>query len=422
MVMKKQALRRYIFARLQENKRCKNENSLHGISFFQSVRNLKLGSIIHDQNIGQHFNYNDLSVQLCARHELKPKPKLTELKFGQEFTDHMLKIKYNRRLGGWQAPEIKPMENLSLHPAAKVFHYAIEIFEGMKAYRGVDDKIRLFRPELNMHRMNLTAQRASLPTFDSAEAIKCLSQLVLIDSEWVPKIDSASLYIRPTLIGIEPALGIASSYSALFYTILSPVSTYFDNIGTNGSKGVSLLADPKFVRAFPGSCGNFKMGSNYAPTIRVQKQATDLGFDQVLWLFGDDHQLTEVGSMNIFMYFINDLGERELITPPLNGLILPGITRDSILQLVADRKKCRVTEGNITMSQVKKLLQHGRLLELFGSGTACVVCPIERIHYESEDLAIPTMLQEEALFRWVLDTLTNIQYGKIVHPWAPVIS
>lgn len=178
----------------------------------------------------------------------------------------------------------------------------------MKAYRGVDGRIRLFRPDMNMHRMNLTATRSGLPTFDGEEAIKCLSRLVQIDQEWVPHTESASLYLRPTLIGIEPTLGVASSNSALLYTILSPVGSYFDKMDAEKDKGVSLLADPQFVRAWPGGCGDRKMGSNYAPTIRVQKHAAQNGLEQVLWLYGEDHQLTEVGTMNIFMYFINALG------------------------------------------------------------------------------------------------------------------
>lgn len=179
----------------------------------------------------------------------------------------------------------------------------------MKAYRGVDDRIRLFRPEMNMHRMNLSAARSGLPTFDSDEMISCLRRLVSIDQEWVPHCDAASLYLRPTLIGIEPTLGVASSDSALFYTILSPVGSYFDkNKGSDADTGVSLLADPQYTRAWPGGCGDRKMGSNYAPTIHVQKSATTKGLEQVLWLYGDDHQLTEVGTMNIFLFYINDLG------------------------------------------------------------------------------------------------------------------
>jgi branched-chain amino acid aminotransferase len=184
-------------------------------------------------------------------------------------------------------------------------NFSFQLFEGMKAYRGVDGKIRFFRPDMNMSRMNHTAQRSGLPTFDGDEFMRCLSRLVSIDQEWVPHHPAASLYIRPTLIGIEPTLGVASSDSALLYTILSPVGSYFKK---EGSGAVSLLADPKYTRAWPGGVGDRKMGSNYAPTIQVQKEASGKGLHHVLWLYGEDHQLTEVGIMNIMMFYINDNG------------------------------------------------------------------------------------------------------------------
>uniref|UniRef100_U5EJ01 Branched-chain-amino-acid aminotransferase n=1 Tax=Corethrella appendiculata TaxID=1370023 RepID=U5EJ01_9DIPT len=374
--------------------------------------------IQHQQDVGQQFKYSDISVRLAGPHQLQPKPDVDDLAFGKYFTDHMLKIQYHRRLGGWLKPEITPFENLVLHPAAKVFHYAVELFEGIKAYRGVDGRIRVFRPEMNMARMNLTAYRSGLPTFDAEEMVKSMARLISIDSEWVPHTESASLYIRPTLIGIEPTLGVASSESALMYTILSPVGPYFKP-GHKG--GLTLYADPKYVRAWPGGCGDRKMGSNYAPTIHVQKEAQAHGCHQVLWLYGEDHQLTEVGVMNIFMVYVNEDGVKELITPPLNGLILPGITRDSIIQLAKELGDVRVREDVITMPMVKKLLQKGRLLELFGSGTAAVISPIERIHYLGEQLHIPTLEQEDSLSKYLLKTLTDIQYGKLDHPWAYVI-
>lgn len=179
-----------------------------------------------------------------------------------------------------------------------------QLFEGMKAYRGVDGKIRVFRPDMNMQRMNLSAQRLGLPTFDGLELMRCMSRLISIDQEWVPHTESASLYIRPTIIGIEPTLGVASSESALLYTILSPAGAYFDN----KSQGVSLMADPQFVRAWPGGAGNRKLGSNYAPTIAIQKAAAERGLQQVLWLYGEEHLITEVGVMNFFMLYINDAG------------------------------------------------------------------------------------------------------------------
>ncbi|XP_039499192.1 branched-chain-amino-acid aminotransferase, cytosolic [Drosophila santomea] len=375
--------------------------------------------IKHDKNLGHQFRASQLSVRLAAPEQLQPKPDNDgDLGFGRLFTDHMLKIYYHKSLGGWQRPEITPLENLVMHPAAKVLHYAVELFEGMKAYRGVDGKIRIFRPDMNMNRMNLAAQRSGLPTFEGKEFVQCLSRLLSIDSEWVPHTDTASLYIRPTLIGIDPTLGVASSDSALLYTILSPVGSYFK---TGSSGAVSLLADPSYVRAWPGGVGNRKMGSNYAPTINVQKEAAAKGLQQVLWLYGEDHQLTEVGTMNIFMFYVNEQGEKELVTPPLSGLILPGITRDSILRMSRQWGKFKVSEANITMPMVCELLNQGRLLELFGAGTACVVSPVNRISYLGQDLYIPTMEQEKPVHELIRETLTDIQYGRVDHPWSVVI-
>uniref|UniRef100_A0A2M3Z096 Branched-chain-amino-acid aminotransferase n=1 Tax=Anopheles braziliensis TaxID=58242 RepID=A0A2M3Z096_9DIPT len=371
----------------------------------------------HAADVGEQFKYADLSVRLAAPHQLNPKPDVDDLAFGKYFTDHMLRVSYHRRLGGWQKPEITPMENLNLHPAAKVFHYAIELFEGMKAYRGYDGKIRFFRPEMNMARMNVTAYRSGLPTFDGEELIKSMARLVTIDSEWVPHTESASLYIRPTLIGIEPTLGVASSDSALLYTILSPVGPYFKP----GVSGLKLYADPKYARAWPGGVGDRKVGSNYGPTIHVQKEALRNGCHQVLWLYGDDHQLTEVGVMNIFMFYMKKNGERELLTPPLDGLILPGITRDSIVQLCHQWGEFSVREEKFTMPLVKELAKEGRLLEMFGAGTAAVISPIECIAYLGEEIHVPTESHDSPLYRRLYNTLTDIQYGKLPHPWAYVI-
>ncbi|XP_033216893.1 branched-chain-amino-acid aminotransferase, cytosolic isoform X2 [Belonocnema kinseyi] len=363
------------------------------------------------------FKYSDIAVRLAAPDQLQPKPNVSELSFGKFFTDHMLKIFYYEALGGWQMPEITPLENLVLHPAAKVLHYAVELFEGMKAYRGVDGKIRIFRPEMNMDRMNTSAMRSGLPTFNGIELIKCINRLIGIDQEWVPHSEASSLYIRPTLIGIDPTLGVAASDSALLYVILCPVGSYFNN--KEAARGVSLLADPRYTRAWPGGCGDRKMGSNYAPTIHVQREATEKGLQQVLWLYGDDNQVTEAGTMNVFMFFINEDGEKELVTPPLNGLILPGITRNSILALAREWNDFKVTERKITMAEVCRLLSEKRLLELFGAGTACIVSPISRINFVNQDLFIPTTEQPSPIYKMFLQHLTKIQYGYVQnHPWA----
>jgi len=185
--------------------------------------------------------------------------------------------------------------------------------------------------------------------------------------------------------------------------------------------GISLLADPRYVRAWPGGVGDRKMGSNYAPTIHIQKEAAAKGLQQVLWLYGEDHQLTEAGTMNIFVLLVNEQGERELVTPPLNGIILPGITRDSILHLTREWRQFKVTERCISMMEVKKALHENRLLEIFGAGTACVVSPVERIFYMGENLMIPTLEHDEPVWKEICTTLTDIQYGRTKHPWAVAI-
>merc|ERR1711874_439161 len=208
------------------------------------------------------------------------------------------------------------------------------LFEGMKAYRGVDGKIR---------------------------------RLVVVDQEWVPHDTSSSLYIRPTMIGTEPTLGVAPAGEARLFVLLCPVGPYY----ATGFKPVNLLCDPSYVRAWPGGCGFTKMGSNYAPTLWTQKIAEQHGCQQCLWLFGDDHEITEVGAMNLFILLRRGDGSKELVTPPLDkGTILPGVTRRSIIELCSTWPDLAVTERKITMSEVMTALAEGRLLEMFGSGTA----------------------------------------------------
>lgn len=365
------------------------------------------------------FKYDDIQVKLAAPYQLQPKPDASDLGFGKYFTDHMLQIQYHKQLGGWQKPEIIPFENLTLHPAAKALHYAIQLFEGLKAYRGADDKIRLFRPDLNAARMNLSAERSGLPMFDGNEFIKCMVRLIQIDQEWVPHSETSTLYVRPTLIGTDAAFGVNAPESALLFVILSPVSSYY-KAADDGA--VSMYADPNVVRAFPGGVGNRKVGSNYGPTIEITRRAAEMGHHQVLWLFGPNHELTEVGAMNIFMVYINENGDKQLTTPPLNGLILPGVTRRSILELASQWEDLAVSEEQITMDRVIQLNKEGRLLEMFGAGTAVLISPISRIGYLNQDIHLPTMKQSQPVFQRIKDTLTAIQYGHIEHPYATIIT
>ncbi|CAB4003359.1 branched-chain-amino-acid aminotransferase, cytosolic-like, partial [Paramuricea clavata] len=275
------------------------------------------------------IKHDNLKVTKCSTPKDKP-TDIGNIEFGAAFTDHMLTIQWSIH-NGWENPEIKPYGNISLSPAAKVLHYAVEGFEGMKAYfDSSDGSIRLFRPMENVLRLQRTAERMCLPKFDGDEFLKCLMELVKVDKDWVPKEDSCSLYLRPTFIGTGPTLGVSEANEALLYCILSPVGPYFK---TGSFKPVSLMADSRFVRSWHGGCGDSKAGGNYAPTLFAQAEARKRNCEQVLWLYGEDQQITEVGTMNLFIYLENENGEEELVTPPLDGLILPGITRMSMLDL-----------------------------------------------------------------------------------------
>ncbi|GAB5573624.1 branched-chain-amino-acid aminotransferase [Prionailurus iriomotensis] len=381
---------------------------------------------------------------------LKEKPDPATLVFGSIFTDHMLTVEWSSEFG-WDKPHIKPLQNLSLHPGSSAFHYAVELFEGLKAFRGVDNKIRLFRPNLNMDRMYRSAVRATLPVFDKEELLECIQQLVKLDQEWVPYSTTASLYIRPTFIGTEPSLGVKKPTKALLFVILSPVGPYFSS-GT--FKPVSLWANPKYVRAWKGGTGDCKMGGNYGSSLFAQCEAVENSCQQVLWLYGEDNQITEVGTMNLFLYWINEDGvhihtrahpesiniwiskgevnisifdvdmppEEELATPPLDGIILPGVTRQSILDLARKWGEFKVSERYLTMGDLTTALEGNRVREMFGSGTACVVCPVSDILYKGETVHIPTMENGPKLASRILEKLTDIQYGREESNWTIIVS
>ncbi|KAL7882426.1 hypothetical protein SRHO_G00000840 [Serrasalmus rhombeus] len=360
------------------------------------------------------FKAADTVVQLSESQ--KPKPVLEGLQFGTVFTDHMLVIEWSSE-GGWGKPHIQPFGNLSIHPACSALHYAVQLFEGLKAYRGQDNKVRLFRPMLNMKRMLKSARRACLPGFDGAELLECIRKLLEVDQEWVPQSDSASLYIRPTYVGTESSLGVKKPMQALLFVILSPVGSYF----STGTKPVSLWADSKYIRAWRGGTGDCKMGGNYGASIYAQYEAVDYGCQQVLWLYGDDHQITEVGTMNLFLYWVNEEGEEELATPPLDGIILPGITRQSILELTRKWGEFKVSERYLTMADLRLALKENRVKEMFGSGTACVVSPVGRVLYQGENLEIPCEVNCSGLVSRLQQELTDIQYGRTPSDWAIVV-
>ncbi|KAI9193384.1 aminotransferase [Polychytrium aggregatum] len=344
---------------------------------------------------------------------------LKDLVFGHTFSDHMLIAEWEATKG-WANPEIKPYGKLSLDPSATVFHYAIECFEGMKAYKDKEGKIRLFRPDMNMNRLLRSCKRLTLPAFDKDELLKCIKALLKVDSKWIPGERGYSLYIRPTAIATQESLGVGASNKAMIFVIASPVGPYYKT----GFAAVSLYATTKYVRAWPGGTGDAKIGSNYAPGIRPQIEVAQQGYQQNLWLFGDN--VTEVGTMNFFALWKNEAGETELITPPLDGTILPGVTRDSILTLAREWNQFKVTERPITMSELAKGVKEGRVLEMFGAGTAAIVSPIKNINYKGEDLAIPLdpkdpTSQAGPWTKKFADVIMGIQYGEIPHKWSVVV-
>lgn len=318
---------------------------------------------------------------------------------------------------------ISPYHKLSLDPACNVFHYGIEAFEGMKAYRDAKGRVRLFRPDLNMKRMAHSMDRLSLPPLDQDAWQHLISKLVLTDQDWIPEGEGFSLYIRPTVIGTQPTLGVSESKHCKLFTICCPVGPYYPE----GFKPVRLWAETENVRAWPGGVGAAKVGGNYAPTIRVQAAGAKKGYSQVLWLFGAEKQVTEVGTMNFFVLWKRKDGEKELITAPLDGTILPGVTRQSILDLARTWGEFKVTEGKFSIHELIAAVKEGRLIEAFGAGTAAVVSPVKCINFEGKDYDIPLNPANPSagagpLTQRVWDSLSAIQYGKVEHPWSVVIS
>lgn len=355
--------------------------------------------VVRDPMTGELTSLPDIDpARLHVIRTSKPKvpPPAKTLVFGHTFTDHMLVIPWSQTTG-WQAPQIRPYGPLSLEPSVTVLHYAQTLFEGMKAYRDENGKVTLFRPDMNMKRMNKSAARIALPTFDADALLDCIKTLIRLDAHWIPQEVGHSLYIRPTLIGTQRAIGVNPPNEALLFVICSPVGPYYPT----GFKPVSLMATTEYIRAAPGGTGGYKLGANYAPGVVPQKEAAKLGYSQNLWLLGPEHYLTEVGTMNLFVALKKDDGSAELVTPPLDDVILPGVTRDSVLALARDHasgknpikglpKSLTVSERPITMKEVKEKAQSGKVIEVFGTGTAAIICPVERIGYLGEDITIPT--------------------------------
>jgi len=327
---------------------------------------------------------------------------------------------------GWETPELRPYGNLSLAPTASVLHYATECFEGMKMYRGFDGKLRLFRPDANCRRMLISATRISLPGFEPEELEKLIKAMVSIDgAKWLPKSRPGTcLYLRPTMIGSAPALGVATPKEATLFVI----ATFMPNL--EQPRGLRLLASQNGVRAWPGGFGYAKVGANYGPSLVANGEARARGYDQVLWLL--DGQVTEAGASNFFVVWKSKEGNVQLVTAPLGDkIILDGITRRSILQLARERltgevkgdlEPIEIVERKFTMEDVVEAVKEGRIIEAFAAGTAYFVCPISVISYRDQDLEIPMTRGDSGEYAALIKSwLVNIMYGNEKHKWGHVV-
>ncbi|OGQ95529.1 MAG: branched chain amino acid aminotransferase [Deltaproteobacteria bacterium RIFOXYD12_FULL_57_12] len=349
----------------------------------------------------------EIRLEKLDSSQLKTKPDENNLGFGRYFADHMFVMTFDRDRG-WHDAVIRKYQDFSLPPAAMVLHYGQAIFEGLKAYRGKDNAIYLFRPTDNLRRMNVSAERMCMPAIPVDEVLAALQTLLRLDADWIPAAPGATLYIRPTMIATEEGLGVRPAGRYTFFIINSPVGAYYPE----GFNPVKIFVTDKYVRAVPGGVGHVKTAGNYAASIMAAVEAQKQGFTQVLWLDAIERRyIEEVGTMNIF-FLINN----ELITPPLSGSILPGITRDSVLRLTRDWG-LTVTERKITIDEVLTAIENGSLQEIFGTGTAAVISPVGELHYKGRDCCI-NQGRTGAIAQRLFNEIQAIQNGYQEDPYG----
>lgn len=332
------------------------------------------------------------------------KPKFEDestLGFGRVFTDHMFIADYEEELG-WHDARIVPYQPFSIDPASPVLHYSLEVFEGLKAYHYENGEVGLFRPELNCERLNSSAERMCLPPIDANLQLEAIETLVDLERDWVPKSSGTSLYIRPTMIGDGSRLGICKAQRYIYYIICSPSGSFYPR----GIQPLRIYIEDSYVRAVAGGTGCVKTGGNYASSLLAATNAKQRGFDQVLWLDGRENKyIEEVGAMNV-MFVLDGV----LTTPAINGSILNGITRRSVLSL-ARSMDIPAVERTISVDELFEASRTGRLTEAFGTGTAAVISPIGELEYKGKSIVLGEQIGPVA--KVMYDTLTSIQTGRI---------
>ena len=342
---------------------------------------------------------NRFSVELTKNPKQKPDPD--SLRFGTVFTDHMFVMDYDPE-NGWHDGKIVPYGPLALDPATVVFHYGQEMFEGLKAYKTKEGKVQLFRPDMNAKRTNNTNKRMCIPQIDEQMYIDAIKELVTVDKDWIPQKPDTALYIRPFIIGTDKFLGVAASNTYKFIIILSPVGPYYES----GLAPTRIYVENEFVRSAPGGTGYAKIGGNYAAAMIAEQKAHDMGYDQVLWLDAKEGKyVEEIGTSNAFFKI-----DGELYTAPLEGTILPGITRDSMITVMKDWGY-KVNEVRFTIEDVFKAAEEGRLEEVFATGTAAVISPVGELYWNDRHIVINNNEIGE-LSQKLYDELYGIQTGE----------
>jgi len=343
----------------------------------------------------------DIRVELTKNPHQKP-TDTTKLGFGTIFTDHMFMMNYDEG-EGWHDARIVPFGPIELSPAAMCLHYGQCVFEGMKAYRGVDGRILLFRPDKNMARLNSSNDRLCIPLIDEEFSEKAIEKLVSIEKDWIPSAAGTSLYIRPFIIGVDPHIGVHPAQHLVFMVLCSPVGAYYPE----GLNPVKIYVETNYVRAVKGGMGYTKTAGNYASSLKAQDEAEKQDYTQVLWLDGVERKyIEEVGTMNVF-FVIGD----EIITPSLQGSILPGITRMSSIELLKSWG-LKIVERKISIDELAAAAANGSLKEAFGTGTAAVISPIGHLKWGDDAMNI-NQGKIGPISQRLYDTLTGIQWGKI---------
>lgn len=340
-----------------------------------------------------------INFQIKKRNEKITLPD--NLGFGKIFTDHVFEMDYEESKG-WYNPIIKPLENISVHPATTFIHYGQVVFDGLKAFKTENNDIVIFRPDEHFKRLNNSSKRLCIPEVDIDFMINALSELILIDKDWIPSKKGESLYIRPFIIGTEPFLGVRPSKAYKLILLLSPVGAYY----SEGFKPVKILVQDDYVRAVRKGLGDCKTPANYAASLLAAEEAKKKGFTQVLWLDGVEQKyIEEVGTMNIFIVL-----KDEVVTPSLNGSILPGITRKSVIKILEDWD-ININERLISIDELVDEYEKGNVKGIFGTGTAAIISSVGTLAYKDKEMIINNGDPDELAVE-LFDEITSIQYGQ----------